>query len=250
MRKTLAAMVRANKKFNLIQDQDRICVGISGGKDSMALIYCLNILSKILAKEGINFSLVGVHLKFSLCAIDYTPIKKWFKNNNIELKIIEASKIAGMIKSISSQNKSPCGICSRMKKAALIASAKENDCNKVAMGHHGDDAIETLFMNMIHGGRLAVFPPKMFMDRTKMWFIRPLILAREKNIIREINQIDIPVLDCSCPLEGSTQRDNVKEWINQQFYQNPKWKASYENFLKALLNEEQCQLWFSSHLDK
>lgn len=247
MRKLIGDIFRANEKFKLLEDGDKVCIGISGGKDSMAMAYALKIWQKIAREEnGINIELVAVHMKFSLCAIDYEELETFFKKIDMEFHIHPTPTITNIIREFARNNESPCGLCSKMKKAILIDKAKEYGCNKVAMGHHMDDAIETLFMNMIHGGRIATFKPKMYLDRADIWFIRPFALSREKTIIKGVNQASIPVVPCSCPLEGSTQRDTVREWLNSTFYKNPMWQASYENFATAILNEEQCELWFDS----
>jgi tRNA(Ile)-lysidine synthase TilS/MesJ len=105
-------------------------------------------------------------MKFGLCAIDYDEIQEFFDRIGVPFHIIETPTIANLIRKHAEANTSACGLCSKMKKAILIDAAKDHGCNKVAMGHHMDDAIETLFMNMVHGGRLSVFKPKMYLDRS------------------------------------------------------------------------------------
>lgn len=140
------------------------------------------------------------------------------------------------------KGKIQCSLCSKMKKAILIDAAKELNCNKVAMGHHADDAIETLFMNMINEGRIATFKPKMYLDKTQMEFIRPFILVREKEIKKATKQLDMPIVPCGCPMEGFTQRDTIKSVLDAQFYTNKKFKSAYKNFYIALLNSNQFDL--------
>ncbi len=250
MRKIVGNIIKANKIFNMIQDGDRICVGISGGKDSMSLLYGLGLYRKIAAKEGIHFEVVGVHLKLNLCAVDYDSLQKYWEEQGVEFHL-EDSQMGEILKGNMKKGKIQCSLCSKMKKAILIDAAailidaaKKYNCNKVAMGHHADDAIETLFLNLINEGRIATFKPKMYLDRTNIWFIRPLITCREKDIISESKHLNMPILPCGCPMEGFTQRDSMKVFLKKSFYDNPKWRAAYKNFFIALMNGKECDLWF------
>ena len=243
MRKIVGNIIKANKIFKMISDGDKICVGVSGGKDSTVLLYALSIYKKILAKEGINIDIVGVHLKLNLCHIDFDEIEKFWNKNGIEFHFIE-NQMGDILKAKMKGNKIQCSLCSKMKKAILIDAAKKYNCNKVAMGHHGDDAIETLFLNMINEGRVATFKPKMYLDRTDIWFIRPLITCREKDIRLSVKGLNAPIIPCGCPMEGFTQRDNMKLFLEENFYKNKKWSASYLNFFIALMNGKQFDLWF------
>lgn len=243
MRKIVGNIIKANKIFNLIENGDRICVGISGGKDSMSLLFALNLYRKIAQKEGVDFEIVGVHLKLNLCAVDYDSLKDYWNEQGIEF-YLEDTQMGEILKANMKKQKIQCSLCSKMKKAILIDAAKKYHCNKVAMGHHADDAIETLFLNLINEGRIATFKPKMYLDRTNIWFIRPLITCREKDIISASKNLNMPILPCGCPMEGFTQRDNMKIFLKNNFYMNPKWRASYKNFFIALMNGKECDLWF------
>ena len=250
MKSAIGAMIKANKLFNLIEDNDKICVGISGGKDSMLLLHTLNIFKKILKKElNWNIEIVGVHLKMNLCAIDYDLIINYWKKQNIEF-VVANTQMGEILKANMKKNKLQCSLCSKMKKAILIDEAKKLNCNKIAMGHHADDAIETFFMNLINEGRIATFKPKMFLDRSNMWFIRPLILFREKDIIKEAKKLNLPIVPCGCPMEGFTQRNTMKEFLTNHFYKSKNWNASYKNFLISLINGKECSLWFDNQHPK
>lgn len=243
MRKVIGNIIKANKIFNLIENNDRICIGVSGGKDSMTLLYALSIYRDIAKKEGINFSIIGVHLKMNICAVDYDAIKLFWNNLGIEF-YVEETIIGEVLKKHLNKGKIQCSLCSKMKKAILIDVAKNNNCNKVAMGHHADDAIETLFLNLINEGRIATFKPKMYLDRSDITFIRPLISCREKDIIKESSILNMPILPCGCPMEGYTQRDTVKQFLEKSFYSDSKWKNAYKNFYISLFNGKQADLWF------
>lgn len=244
MKSSIGCIIRANKLFKLIQNGDKICVGVSGGKDSMLLLHTLATFKKVVKNElNWDIEVYGVHLKMNLCAIDYEGITNFWNSKGIKFHCAD-THMGEILRAQMKKNKLQCSLCSKMKKAILIDEAKKLGCNKVAMGHHADDAIETLFMNMVNEGRIATFKPKMYLDRSDIWFIRPLILAREKDIAREANKLNLPIVPCGCPMEGFTQRDTMKDFLLKNFYKSEKWGASYKNFLIALLNGKESSLWF------
>ncbi|WP_084277183.1 tRNA 2-thiocytidine biosynthesis TtcA family protein [Ureaplasma canigenitalium] len=250
MRTLIGNILKANKLFHLIENNDKIAVGVSGGKDSMSLLFCLSKVRDIV-KKYLNWDIevIGIHLKMNLCHIDYDPIINFFKEHNITF-ILRDTEMGDILRNQMKKGKIQCSLCSKMKKAILIEEAKKYGCNKVAMGHHADDAIETLFMNMVNEGRIATFKPKMYLDRMGITFIRPLILVREKDIISASRQLpDMPIVPCGCPMEGFTTRDYMKDFLDSNFYHNPKFKNSYHNFLTSLLNSKEFDLWFKSEDD-
>lgn len=246
MRTILGNIIQANKIFKMIQNNDRIAIGVSGGKDSMSLLYALGLYKRRL-KESLNWDIeiIGVHLKMNLCAIDYEPIISYWEKQGIKF-IIEPTKMGEILKAQMKKQKIQCSLCSKMKKAILIDVAKRYGCNKVAMGHHADDAIETLFMNMVNEGRISTFKPIMYLDKSDITFIRPLILAREKDIKKATSKMNIPVVPCGCPMEGFTQRDSMKLFLKSQIYDNEKMKAAYNNFFISLMNGKNFDLWFKN----
>ena len=247
MREILGNIIKANKIFKMIDNNDRIAVGISGGKDSMSLLFALALYKKKLKEDlGWNIEIFGIHLKLNLCAVDYEPIVNFWKSNGVEF-VVEHTQIGEIIKANIKKEKLQCSLCSKMKKAALIDAAKKLNCNKIAMGHHADDAIETLFMNMINEGRIATFKPKMLLDRSGMMFIRPLILCREVDIKKNAKKANLPIIPCGCPMEGFTQRDSMKLFLKNQIYNNPKTKSAYKNFFVSLMNGKQFDLWFKKN---
>lgn len=244
MKTAIGCVIRANKLFKLIQNNDKVCVGVSGGKDSMLLLQTLATFKRVMKNElNWDIEIYGVHLKMNLCAIDYEGITNFWKNKGINF-VVADTHMGEILRSQMKKNKLQCSLCSKMKKAILIDEAKKLGCNKVAMGHHADDAIETLFMNMVNEGRISTFKPKMYLDKSDIWFIRPLILARENDITREAKKSELPIVPCGCPMEGFTQRDTMKNFLLENFYKSKKWSASYKNFLIALLNGKESSLWF------
>ena len=143
-------------------------------------------------------------------------------------------------KKTNNSGKIQCSLCSQFKKGVIFDKARELGCNKIALGHHGDDAIETLFLNMIHGSKIATFLPKQYMSRMDMTMIRPLVYLREKDIIRACERNNIPAVKRVCPNDGFTQREDIKQKLYKFYEEYPE---AEDNFLRALYNEKQVSLW-------
>ena len=237
--KTILACVRtADKKYNLINPNDKIAVGISGGKDSMVLFYALHLYSKFKHK---NFKIVPIIMDLGFDNFDPTIISEWMKNLGYELKIYDAKSVYEILKANQPDEKHlPCSICSKMKKAIINKAAKFYGCKKVAFAHHVDDAIETLVMNSIYGGKIDTFSPKMYLTNDKITFIRPLCLATEKSIVRTVKDNNIPVLKSNCPADKFTERENIKTMLTG-LYKN--YHMAHQNFINMLDNHDNFYLW-------
>ena len=241
IRRILASLRKADTMFNLIQDGDTIVVGVSGGKDSLLLVYALNLYTKF---SQMNFKIVPVMLDLGFPNSDFTNIQKWFKDNGMELVIEPCQDVYSILKTYQDNHyepKLPCSICSRMKKAAINKYCNEHGYNKAAFGHHADDAIETLLMNQIHGGRIATFAPKMVLERAQITFIRPLIFARETDIIQACKELNISPMKSPCPNDKITERETTKEMLID-IYKNH--KESKDNYKYMLINGDQLDLWY------
>ena len=218
-------------------------VGVSGGKDSMALVYALSIYQKF---NFVKFAIIPTILDLGFPGFNAKPIKKYIESLGLELKVVDAKDVYQILKIQKKDAKHlPCSICSRMKKAAINKAAKEMGCNKVAFAHHADDAIETLFMNEIYGGRIATFQPKMHLERMDVDFIRPFIHVREDDIKDLVKEETIPVFSSHCPNDGYTQRSEMKELLNE-FYE--KYPSSKANFLTMLSNYDK-EVLFSGDIN-
>lgn len=239
IRRILARVRRADLNFNLIEEGDRICVGISGGKDSSLLLYSL-IYYRMYAKK--NFEIIPIILNLGFDQFNPTPLIEFFKKHGVEILVEDASTIYPILKANQQDGKHlPCSICSRMKKAAINQAAHKHNCNKVAFGHHYDDALETLLLNTIYGGRLATFDPKMHLDRENIIFIRPLVLAREDEIKGAQRETGIPIVVSGCPADKTTRREDMKNDLKSVF---KKYEPSYRNLENMLINERKSGLWF------
>lgn len=239
MSKVLGFMRKADNEFNLIKDGDKIAVGISGGKDSIVLLTALR-LYKFYSKK--SFDIVGIHIKMGFDGMDFNNVINYCKENDIEFHLEDSNppiyKVLQM--NLTNNNKLSCSICSRMKKAAINEAAHKHNCNKVAFAHHADDAVETLFLNAIYGGRLATFKPRMYLSNTKLEFIRPLIYVREKEIQKTCDELNLPLVISTCPNDKTTKRQEMKELLDSIYKKYPEAK---ENFLSMLSNIEQLELW-------
>ena len=240
IKKILALTRKADEMFGLIEDGDKIGVGLSGGKDSTLLLYTLH-LYQYLAKNALNkeFEIVGIHINLNFGEEDFTPLKQFFDDNNIPF-YYEESKIADILKLNLKNDKIQCSLCSTLKKGAVIKAAKQLNCNKVAFGHHADDAIETLFLNMIYGGRIATFDPKMYLSTSEISFIRPFCLCFESEIKKSIKELNFPVIKSDCPNDGYTQRQEIKNLTHSIYHMYP---SAKDNFLLSLYNHEKINLY-------
>ena len=240
IRIVLASIKKADLDFNLINNGDRIALGVSGGKDSMALLFALSLYKRF---SKIDFEIVPINIDLGFPDYNNQKMKEYCASLNLELIIADGKSVYPILKEQQRlQNKSmlPCSICSRMKKAIINKKAKELNCNKVSFAHHKTDAIETLFLNMIHGSKIATFLPKQYMSRMDMTMIRPLVYLREKDIIRACERNNIPAVKRVCPNDGFTQREDIKQKLYKFYEEYPE---AEDNFLRALYNEKQVSLW-------
>lgn len=237
MKKVLGCIRKADQDFNLIQNGDRICVGVSGGKDSVLLLYALALYQRF---AEVSFEVIGVHIEMGFGNMDFSEVDAFMKERNIIL-YHEPSDIYEILKlNPNKEGKIQCSLCSKFKKAAVIEASKKYHCTKVAFAHHSDDAVETLFLNMIYGGKINTFAPKMYMDRTDTHFIRPLIYAYESDISRACKEAEIPIVISTCPVDKKTQRETMKQMLKEIYHQYPQ---ARNNFQLMLSNEEQLALW-------
>lgn len=214
MQKVLGYMRKAIEEFDLIQDSDVVGVGVSGGKDSLILLKGLYLLKRFI---GINYKIIAITLdpQFNGIKGDYSNIQHFCDEKGIEY-IIKRTHIGEIVFDIRKEEH-PCSLCARMRRGALHDTAKEAGCNKIALGHHRDDVVETFMMNLEIEGRIGCFSPKSYLSRKDITMIRPLVLATEKSIRHAINNSDdIIVLKSKCPADGNTKRQEMKEYLNNK----------------------------------
>ena len=240
IRTLLACIRKADQTYNLINHGDKIVVGLSGGKDSLALLYCLNLYRKFSHTE---FEIQPVTLDLGFPSFNKEPLEKFCESIGLKLIVHDSKEVFEILK-IQQEKQGlkhlPCSICSRMKKAAINKVAIELGYNKVAFAHHADDAIETLLMNEIYGSRIATFSPKMHLENANIDFIRPFLLVRETDIKRFIKEENIEVMGSSCPADKNTTREDIKILLSDIYHKFPKAK---EDFLTMISNYEQEDIW-------
>ena len=224
----LRAMRKADLDYGMIDEGDVIAIGVSGGKDSMVLLTALHMYSKF---RGKHFRAVGIHIEMGFPGMDFKEVDAFCNTYGIELHHVPSQIYEILKRNPSRSGNIQCSLCSKFKKASVITAAQELGCTKVAFGHHCDDAIETLFLNMIHGGKIATFLPKMYMS---------LIYAHEEDILSAQRRNAIPFVKSTCPNDGFTQRQDIKEMLQQMYQEYPMAK---KNFVHMLYNEKQVALW-------
>ena len=218
MKKLLSLTRAAVDKYNMIEAGDKIAVGVSGGKDSLALLYALAKLRDFYPKP---FSLVAITLdyQFNGIAEDYTAIEALCKKLQVEY-IVRRTNLWEVIFE-TRKEKNPCSLCAKMRRGLLHDTAVANGCNKVALGHHLDDAAETFLMNLLNGGKTGCFSPVSYLSNKKLYLIRPLIFAYEKDVAAAARRANLPVVKSRCPMDKVSNRQNMKELLKALEKDNP-----------------------------
>ena len=210
MQKVLGHMRKAIQEFDLIQDGDRIAVGISGGKDSLVLLNGLALLRRFI---GIEYELVAITLdpRFNGQEGDYSSVQELCDMLGVEYRIIPTD-IGEIIFNIRKEP-NPCSLCARMRRGALHDASIEAGCNKLALGHHYNDAVETFVMNLFNEGRIGCFSPKTYLSKKDIWLIRPMVLTSEKEIFSACRRNGLEVVKSKCPADGHTNREKTKNFL-------------------------------------
>ena len=240
IRQVLALLRKADNTYNLINHDDKIVIGLSGGKDSVALLYSLSLYQKF---SHTNFIIQPVTLDLGFDGFDPSGLKEYCASLGYELHVEDAREVYPILKKqqeLQNLNHLPCSICSRMKKASINKVANELHFNKVAFAHHADDAMETLLMNAIYGSRIATFAPKMHLEKADIEFIRPLLLCHEKLIEQLVKEENLPVFGSHCPADKTTTREDIKLMLNNLYKKYP---SSKDNFISMLSNYENNDTW-------
>lgn len=216
LQQVLSNVRKAIDDYHMIEDGDKIAVGISGGKDSLTLLHALSNLRRFYPKK---FELYAVTIDLGFQNIDFEQIKEICRSLDVEYTIVP-TEISQIVFDVRKET-NPCSLCAKMRKGALNDTLKKMNCNKIAYAHHKDDVIETLLMSLIYEGRLHTFMPITFLDRTEITVIRPLIYMNEAEVIGFINKYEIPILKNPCPIDGHTKREYIKQLLRQINLENP-----------------------------
>jgi tRNA 2-thiocytidine biosynthesis protein TtcA len=203
---------KAIADFNMIQEGDRVMVCVSGGKDSLTL---LDILLNLRDHAPISFELLAVNLDQKQPGFPEEVLPQYFETLGVDYKILEEDTYSLVIDMVA-EGKTYCGWCSRFRRGILYKFAKQNGYTKIALGHHRDDMIETLFLNMFHGGKLKTMPPKLLSDDGQNMVIRPLAYCREKDIERYAELKAVPIIPCNlCGSQDNLQRQFIKDMLQE-----------------------------------
>ncbi|HJC58414.1 MAG TPA: tRNA 2-thiocytidine(32) synthetase TtcA [Candidatus Eisenbergiella intestinipullorum] len=217
LQQVLSYVRRAVDDYHMIQEGDRIAVGISGGKDSLTLLYALHGLQRFYPQ---HFELHAVTVDLGFQNLDLSKIESICRD---ELQIpytIVKTDIADVIFEQRKES-NPCSLCAKMRKGALNDAIKKEGCNKVAYAHHKDDVVETMLMSLIYEGRFHTFSPVTWLDRMELTVIRPLLYMNEADVIGFVNKNHVPVVKSPCPADGYTRREYVKQLLRQLNLENP-----------------------------
>ena len=216
LQQVLSQVRRAADDYEMIQDGDKIAVGISGGKDSLTLLYALSTLRRFYPHP---FELHAVTVDLGFENLNLGKIEALCKELDVPYTIVP-TQIASIVFD-QRKEKNPCALCAKMRKGALNEAIRGAGCNKIAYAHHKDDVVETLMLSLIYEGRFHTFAPVTFLDRMNLTVIRPLVYMKEADVIGFVHKHDVPVVKSPCPADGHTRRDYVKQLLRQLNLENP-----------------------------
>ena len=237
-------MRKGVEKYKMIKDGDKIAVGISGGKDSVTLLKLLTEFKKF-APYKFDLVAISIDLNFKENPMDFSPIQKLCDELGV-LYVVEKTDIGEIVFDLRKET-NPCSLCSKMRKGALYDVAVKNGCNKVAIGHHADDLIDTFILSLFYEGRLSTFAPKSYLDRTGLVLIRPMVMIEEPLITAYSKEL--PIVESKCPANKQTKREYAKEVISQI---GTDVKNIREMIFTALTHPDRYNLFdkFESEIDK
>jgi tRNA(Ile)-lysidine synthase TilS/MesJ len=207
---------QAIEKYDLIQDGDHIAVGVSGGKDSLTLLYALQGLSKFYPKK---FTVSAITVDLGYDNFDLKPVSGLCEQLSVPFTVIPTQ--IGKILFEARQESNPCALCAKMRRGAISEAAVSLGCNKIAYAHHMDDLIETMVMSLMYEGRFYAFPPYTYFEDKDLAVIRPMMLVSEAEVIGFQKRYQLPVCKNPCPADGHTRREYVKQLIRQLERENP-----------------------------
>ena len=229
LQRLLSYTRKAVDEYSMIQEGDHIAVGISGGKDSLTLLYALHGLKRFYPRK---FDLSAVTVDLGFADFNLEPIQNLCRELEVPYKIVK-SDIYDILFNVR-QESNPCSLCAKMRKGALNDAVKELGCNKVAYAHHKDDLLESMMMSFLFEGRIHTFAPVTYLDRSGITVIRPLLFLYEGDVKGFVKEYHLPVVKSPCPVDGSTKREDVKNLIGEINHQYPDAKA---RMIRAVLDD-------------
>ena len=210
MQNLMSRMRAAMEKYNMIEEGDVVAVGVSGGKDSLALLYALCEMRRFYPVKY-EVKAITADMSFFGEKTDFSEITALCERLGAE-HIIRETELYHIIFE-TRKEKNPCSLCARMRRGILHDMTKETGCTKLALGHHMDDAAETFMMNLLSGGRIESFRPVTYLSRKDLTMIRPMILATEKEVLSAARKMDLPTVESPCPMDKTSNRNEMKELL-------------------------------------
>ncbi len=208
----MSRMRAAMEKYNMIEEGDTIAVGVSGGKDSLALLYALSEMRRFYPVKY-EIKAITADMKFFGEKTDFSEISDLCNKLGTE-HIIKETDLYHIIFETRNE-KNPCSLCARMRRGILHDMTKEAGCNKLALGHHMDDAAETFMMNLLSGGRIESFRPVTYLSRKDLTMIRPMIYATEKEVLSAARKMSLPTVESPCPMDKTSNRNDMKQLLKE-----------------------------------
>ncbi|MEG2174751.1 MAG: ATP-binding protein [Oscillospiraceae bacterium] len=219
LQKLMGYMRRGITDYHMIEAGDRVAVGLSGGKDSLAMLMGLAGLRRFL---GVPYTLTAISLDMGFPGhenSDYTALASLC--DRLEVPYVVRRTRIGEVVFAERKESNPCSLCAKMRRGVLHEETQRAGCNKLALGHHMDDALETFIMNLTIEGRIACFQPVSYLSRRDITMIRPMLYAPERDVVQVVKAENLPVVKTACPIDGSTRRQNVKEFLQEMEKKDP-----------------------------
>lgn len=227
-------MRAAMEKYNMIEEGDVVAVGVSGGKDSLALLYALSEMRRFYPVKY-EVKAITADMTFFGEKTDFSGITALCDKLGVE-HIIRETELYHIIFE-TRKEKNPCSLCARMRRGILHDMTKETGCTKLALGHHSDDAAETFMMNLLSGGRIESFRPVTYLSRKDLTMIRPMILASEKEVLSAARKMQLPTVESPCPMDKTSNRNDMKELLTEL---EKKYPSVREKIIGGLQKADLC----------
>ena len=234
MQNLMSRMRAAMEKYNMIEEGDVVAVGVSGGKDSLALLYALSEMRRFYPVKY-EVKAITADMTFFGEKTDFSGITALCDKLGVE-HIIRETELYHIIFE-TRKEKNPCSLCARMRRGILHDMTKETGCTKLALGHHSDDAAETFMMNLLSGGRIESFRPVTYLSRKDLTMIRPMILASEKEVLSAARKMQLPTVESPCPMDKTSNRNDMKELLTEL---EKKYPSVREKIIGGLQKADLC----------
>lgn len=235
MKRVLGSIRRADERWNMIKDGDKVCVGVSGGKDSLLLMEALKLYQRFSKNR---FTLQAVMLDLGITQADTSKVEAFAEKIGVPLDV-RRTDIGDVVFNIR-QESHPCALCAKLRRGALNNAAVDHGCNKVALGHNREDVLETFLMSLLYEGRINTFAPVTFMNRKNVTLIRPFVFLPERYILHIAKERELPIMPPNCAVAGSTKREEMKQLIAHLCTLVP---DATEKMINAISGTEKYQLW-------